>query len=213
MTSATAALSGTGVTTKAFTKGGVKLTGFSSTSDTLKTGNVNQAETTISYKSLSTGAVTLSQGTVGYHLDKAESDSYEALMGYKKFSLTGATVTKSGASLSNTGITATIPADSFAVGLNAGTLPTLTIGAPSKTISGTVGTALTKTNVSWLAVKEANKDITIPGAYSLVEVSDGSGIVVAKADNYDVVDAKVTISKDTYVTDVFVDGTKVSVKA
>ena len=213
MTSATAALSGTGVTTKAFTKGGVKLTGFSSTSDTLKTGNVNQAKTTISYKSLNTGAVTLSQGTVGYHLDKAESDSYEALMGYKKFSLTGATVTKSGASLSNTGITATIPADSVAVGLNAGTLPTLTIGVPSKTISGTVGTALTKTSVSWLAVDSTKKDITIPGAYSLVEVKDGSGIAVAIADNYDVDTAKVTIEKNTYITDVFVDGTKVSVKA
>ena len=72
---------------------------------------------------------------------------------------------------------------------------------------------MTKTNVSWLAVDSTKKDITIPGAYSLVEVTDGSGIAVAKADNYNVVEAKVTISKDTYVTDVFVDGTKVSVKA
>lgn len=213
MTSATAALSGTSVTTKAFTKGGVKLTGFEKTSDTLKTGNVNQAKTTISYKSLNTGAVTLSQGTVGYHLDKAESDSYEALMGYKKFLLTDATVTKSGASLSNTRITATIPADSVAVGLNAGTLPTLTIGDPSKEISGTVGTALNTEPKSWLAVDSTQKNITIPGAYSLVEVSDGSGIAVAKADNYDVDTAKVTIGANTYITDVFVDGTKVSVKA
>lgn len=214
MTSATAALSGTGVTTKAFTKGGVKLTGFSSTSDTLKTGNVNQAETTISYKSLNTGVVTLSQETVGYHLDKAESNAYEALMGYKKFLLTDATVTKSGASLSNTGITATIPADSVAVGLNAGTLPTLTIDAPSVTLSGTVGTALTTSSVSWFGVNSSNREITIPGAYSLVEVSEGGvEVAVANEAGYNVDSAKVTIDANTYITDVFVDGTQVSVNA
>ena len=214
MTSATAALSGTGVTTKAFTKGGVKLTGFSSTSDTLKTGNVNQAETTISYKSLNTGVVTLSQETVGYHLDKAESDSYEALMGYKRFSLTNATVTKSGASLSNTGITASIPADSVAVGLNAGTLPSLTIDAPSVTLSGTVGTALTTSSVSWFGVNSSNREITIPGAYSLVEVSEGGvEVAVANEAGYNVESAKVTIKANEFVTNVLVDGTKVSVNA
>ena len=214
MTSATAALSGTGVTTKAFTKGGVKLTGFSSTSDTLKTGSVSQEAASISYKSLNTGVVTLSQETVGYHLDKANSTEYDALMGYKKFLLTDATVTKSGASLSNTGITATIPADSVAVGLNAGTLPSLSIGAPSKTISGTVDTTLTTSSVSWLGVKEANKEITIPGAYSLVEVSEGGvEVAVANASGYNVDNATVTIGKDQFVKDVFVDGTEVSVKA
>lgn len=208
MTSATAALSGTGVTTKAFTKGGVKLTGFSAASDTLATGSVSQATTTISYKSLTTGTVTLSQETVGYHLDKAESAAYEALMGYKKFSLTNATVTKSGAALDNTAITASIPADTVAVGLNAGTLPTLTIGAPSATISGTVGTALTTESKSWLAVNPAKKAISVPGAYSLVEGSEG-GVAVATADVYNVEGAKVTIPADQYVSDIFVDGTSV----
>ena len=214
MTSATAALTGTGVTTKTFTKGGVKLTDFSSTSDTLKTGGVSQAATSISYKSLNTGVVTLSQETVGYHLDKASSTEYDALMGYKKFSFTNATVTTSGASLSNTGITASIPANSVAVGLNAGTLPSLSIGAPSKTISGTVDTTLSTVSKSWLAVKEANKEITIPGAYSLVEVTQGGiEVAVANESGYNVDNATVTIGKDQFVTDVFVDGTKVSVKA
>lgn len=214
MTSATAALTGTGVTTKAFTKGGVKLTGFSSTSDTLKTGSVNQAATSISYKSLNTGVVTLSQETVGYHLDKASSTEYDALMGYKKFSFTNATVTTSGASLSNTGITASIPANSVAVGLNAGTLPSLSIGAPSKTISGTVDTTLNTVSKSWLAVKEANKEITIPGAYSLVEVTQGGiEVAVANTSGYNVDNATVTIGANEFVTDVLVDGTKVSVKA
>lgn len=208
MTSATAALSGTGVTTKAFTKGGVKLSGFNSTSDTLVTGSVSQATTTISYKNLTTGVVTLSQETVGYHLDKAESAAYEALMGYKKFALTSADVTKSGAALDNTAITASIPADTVAVGLNAGTLPTLTIGAPSATISGTVGTALTTASKSWLAVNPAKKEIAVPGAYSLVEVAEG-GVAVAKADNYNLDSAKVTIPADQYVSDIFVDGTSV----
>lgn len=214
MTSATAALSGTGVTTKAFTMGGVKLTGYSSTSDTFTTGSVNQAATSISYKSLNTGVVTLSQETVGYHLDKADSAAYEALMGYKKFSFTDATVTTSGASLSNTAITASIPANSVAVGLNAGTLPSLSIGAPSKTISGTVDTTLNTESKSWLAVKEANKEITIPGAYSLVEVSQGGiEVAVANASGYNVDNATVTIAADQFVADVLVDGTKVSVKA
>lgn len=212
MTSATAALTGTSVTTKAFTKGGVKLTGFSSTSDTLKTGNVSQEATSISYKSLNTGAVTLSQETVGYHLDKASSTEYDALMGYKKFSFTNATVTTSGASLSNTGITASIPVGAVAVGLNAGTLPSLSIGAPSKTISGTVDTTLKTESKSWLAVNEANKEITIPGAYSLVEVSQGGiEVAVANKSGYNVDNATVTIGKDQFVTDVFVDSSKVSV--
>ena len=108
MTSATAALSGTKVTTKAFTKGGVKLSGFSSASDTLKIGSVSQANTTISYKSLTTGAVTLSQGTTGFHFDKAESAAYKPVMGYKKVNVTAADVSKAGAVLENTAITANI---------------------------------------------------------------------------------------------------------
>lgn len=207
MTSATAALSGTGVTTKAFTKGGVKLTGFSSTSDTLKTGSVSQAETTISYKSLKTGAVTLSQGATGFHFDKAESAAYEPVMGYKKVEVSAATTTKSGAVLQNTAITATIPADAVVVSLNAGTLPSLTIAAPTGTIAGTVGTELTTVSKDWLAVDPNKKDIAGATTWSLVEASEG-GIEVAKAGTYDVTGTTV-IEANSFIAAVKVSGTPV----
>lgn len=207
MTSATASLSGTKVTTKAFTKGGVKLTGFSSTSDTLTIGKVSQADTTISYKSLTTGAVTLSQGTTGFHFDKAESAAYKPVMGYKKVEVSAATTTKSGAVLQNTAITANISAGAVAVGLNAGTLPSLTIAAPTGTIAGTVGTELTTVSKDWLAVNPDMKMIAGADTWSLVEVSEG-GIEVAKAGNYDV-SGTTEIKANSFVGDVKVSGTSI----
>ena len=210
MTSATAALSGTGVTTKAFTKGGVKLTGFSSTSDTLKTGSVSQAETTISYKSLKTGAVTLTQGTTGFHFDKEKSAAYSPIMGYKKVNVTAADVSKAGAVLDNTAITATIPAGAVAVSLNAGTLPSLTIAAPTGTLSGTVGTELTKVSKDWLAVDPSKKSIAGATTWSLVESSDAAGgsIGFAKAGTYDV-HGNTVIEKDSFIAAVKVSGTSI----
>lgn len=210
MTSATAALSGTGVTTKAFTKGGVKLTGFEKASDTLKIGSVSQAETTISYKSLKTGAVTLSQGATGFHFDKAESAAYNPIMGYKKVDVVAASTTKSGAVLQNTAITANIPADQVVVGLNAGTLPSLTIAAPTGTLSGTVGTELTKVSKDWLAVDPAKKMIAGATTWSLVESSDAAegSIGFAKAGTYDV-NGNTVIEANSFIAAVKVSGTLV----
>ena len=210
MTSATAALSGTKVTTKAFTKGGVKLSGFSSASDTLKIGSVSQANTTISYKSLTTGAVTLSQGTTGFHFDKAESAAYTPVMGYKKVNVTAADVSKAGAVLENTAITANIPADQVVVGLNAGTLPSLTIAAPTGTLSGTVGTKLTTISKDWLAVDPDKKMIAGATTWSLVESSDAAeGIEVANAGTYDV-KGNTVIEANSFIAAVKVSGTPVS---
>ena len=208
MTSATASLSGTGVTTKAFTKGGVKLTGFSSASDTLTTGSVKQAETSISYKSLKTGAVTLSQGTTGFHFDKAESDAYTPVMGYKKVNVTAADVSKAGAVLENTAITANIPADQVVVGLNAGTLPSLTIAAPTGILSGTVGTELTKVSKDWLAVDSDKKMIAGATTWSLVDTdAAGAGVVeVANAGTYDVT-GNTVIEANSFIAAVKVSGT------
>ena len=198
------------ITKGGFNTGGVKLSGFTSASDTLLSGSVSQGTTTISYKSLTTGAVTLSQDTTGFHFDKAEGAAYTAVMGYKKITVTNADVTKSGAILENTAITANIPADTVAVGLNAGTLPSLTIGTASATISGTVGTALTTSSISFLAVDEAKKNIASAGAYTLVTANaSGEGIVaVGKEGEYDVT-GSVNIPASSYVTDVKVDGTTI----
>ena len=214
MTSATASLSGTKVTTKAFTKGGVKLTGFDKTSDTLKTGEVSQAETTISYKSLTTGAVTLSQGTTGFHFDKAESAAYSPIMGYKKVEVAAATTSKSGAVLQNTAITATIPAGAVAVDLNAGTLPSLTIATPTGALSGTVGTELTKVSKDWLAVDPSKKSIAGATTWSLVETdAAGTGVVeVAVSGTYNV-SGTTEIEANSFVGDVKVSGSSITTKA
>ena len=210
MTSATAALSGTGVTTKAFTKGGVKLSGFEKASDTLKTGSVSQAETTISYKSLKTGAVTLSQGATGFHFDKEESAAYTPVMGYKKVNVTAADVSKAGAVLQNTAITANISANAVAVDLNAGTLPSLTIATPTGTIAGTVGTELTTVSKDWLAVDPNKKMIAGATTWSLVESSDAAegSIGFAKAGTYDVSGTTV-IEANSFIAAVKVSGTSV----
>ena len=211
MTSATAALSGTKVTTKAFTKGGVKLSGFSSASDTLKIGSVSQANTTISYKSLTTGAVTLSQGAAtGFHFDKEESAAYTPVMGYKKITVTDAVPTKSGAVLQNTAITANIPADQVVVGLNAGTLPSLTIATPTGELAGTVGTELTTVSKDWLAVNPDKKMIAGATTWSLVESSDAAegSIGFAKAGTYDV-KGDTVIEANSFIAAVKVSGTSV----
>ena len=214
MTSATASLSGTKVTTKAFTKGGVKLTGFSSTSDTLTTASVQQAKTTISYKSLKTGAVTLSQGVTGFHFDKEESDAYSPIMGYKKVEVVAASTTKSGAVLQNTAITATIPADQVVVGLNAGTLPSLTIASPTGELAGTVGTELTKVSKDWLAVDPSKKSIAGATTWSLVETdAAGTGVVeVAVSGTYNV-SGTTEIEANSFVGDVKVSGSSITTKA
>lgn len=210
MTSATASLSGTGVTTKAFTKGGVKLTGFDKASDTLTTGNVSQAETSISYKSLKTGAVTLSQGTTGFHFDKAESAAYTPVMGYKKVNVTAADVSKANAVLDNTAITAKIPSGAVAVGLDAGTLPSLSIAAPTGELSGTVGTELTTVSKGWLAVDPDKKMIAGATTWSLVDTdAAGAGVVeVANAGTYDVT-GNTVIDANSFIAAVKVSGTLV----
>lgn len=198
------------ITKGGLTKGGVKLTGFDKASDTLKTGSVSQADTTISYKSLTTGAVTLSQGTTGFHFDKAESAAYEPVMGYKKVEVSAATTTKSGAVLQNTAITATIPAEQVVVDLNAGTLPSLTIAAPTGTLSGTVGTELTTVSKDWLAVASDKKMIAGATTWSLVETdAAGTGVVeVAVSGTYNV-SGTTEIEANSFVGDVKVSGTSI----
>lgn len=213
MTSAAASLSGTGTTSGTFTKGGVKLSGFDSASASLVTGSVSQATTTISYKSLATAAVTLTQGSASeYAFNKDYEHTYTADSAYLTISTTDATFTKNTPVLTNTTLSVTIPADTVAVDVTGGTLPSLTISAPTGTISGTVGTALTTSSVSWLGVASNAQTITIPGAVSLgVVASDAEGAVaVAAADTYSLASGTVTVPSG-FVTDVFVDGTAVGV--
>ena len=190
------------VSRKGFAKAGVTLTGTNIVTDTFKTASLSQT-TEVHYGNFSTDNVTLSQTSTKYFFDKAASTSYSAVMGYVKASVTPATMTKNGAVLSDTAITATIPANTFAVGLTGGSLPSLTIAAPTGEISGTVDTSLTTTKVSWLAVTSEASGISIPGAVSLsVVASDKEGAVsVASEGTYTLSNgATVTIPANSFLT-------------
>ena len=129
-------------------------------------------------------------------------------MGYKKITVTAADVSKAGAVLQNTAITANIPAEQVVVGLNAGTLPSLTIATPTGVLSGTVGTELTKVSKDWLAVDPSKKSIAGATTWSLVETdASGAGVVdVAVSGTYDV-------SGNTVIeANSFIAAVKVSVK-
>lgn len=195
---------------RSFNTAGVSLSGFTQTSDVFTKGGISQATTTMSYKSLLTKAATLTDGTsVSYKFDKAEEHAYDVAREYKNISYTDATMSRNTPKLENTAISATIAANTVVVGLNNdGVLPGLTIGAPSATISGTVGTALTVSDVSWLGVDASQKEIDVVGGYTLeVVASDASGAVeVAKASTYGVASGTVTIAANTFLTDVTVNG-------
>lgn len=199
---------------KSFSKTGVKLSGFDVKNDTFTTGALNQATSEISYKSLLSKAVELTQGAATeYFFDKDQEHAYEASMDYKIISTTSATFTKNTPKLEVNSLTASIPANTVAVDLNEGTLPSLAIAAATGTISGTVGTELTTSDVSWLGVNEAKKTVvTAAGTYALAAVaSDAAGAVeVGKEGEVSVTGAKVTVAASTFVTDVTVDGTSVN---
>ena len=204
-------VTGQSVSKKQFTKGSASLTGFSFTSDALTFGGISQAATTISYRSLLTGEVTLTQESAKYYLDKDSQDQYVAEMAYVDWSYTAAAVSKNTPVLENTSnMKATIPANTFAVALSTdGVLPSLSIAEPNGTLTASVGTALSTSEVAFLAVSAGKKDIAIP-SFSLVSVAaEEEGISVAVGGNYDVTGGTVTILSNTFVKDVLVDGTSV----
>lgn len=214
MTPVNISVSGQEVKKKSFTKSGVSLSGFSYASKGFTTGSLSQAATSVSFKNVLTGSVTLTQGAdTKYYFDKEESNAYTPLMSYKKLTTTDATFTKNSPALQNTTITATIPSNTFAVSLEGGSLPTFAVGAPTRTITGTVGTELTTDHKEWLGVNPDKKNIPVVGAYTLTSDSSVAGIAVAAAGDYDVKEGTVTIAADSFVTDVLVDGTAVGVSS
>lgn len=190
------------ISRKGFAKAGVALTGTNIVTDTFTTASLSQT-TEVHYGNFLTDNVTLSQTSTKYFFDKAASTSYSAVMGYVKATPVTATMTKNGAVLSDTAITATIPSNTFAVGLTGGTLPSLTIDAPTGKISGTVDTSLAISKVSWLAVTSEASEISIPGAVSLSTVkADTEGAVsVASEGTYTLSNsASVTIPSNSFLT-------------
>ena len=192
------------ITKAGFTKSGAKLNGASYTSGGFTTGALSQAESTITKGGLATANVGLTQSSASYKFGKAAGSVVSPIMGYVKATPVAASVTKNGAVLENTTITANIPADAVAVGLNAGTLPTLTVATATGELHGSVDTTLSTSEVSWLAVDEAKKSVAGARTYTLTTpAASGEGVIaVGKEGEYTVDSATVTIAADTYVTNV-----------
>lgn len=202
-------LNGGSVTTKGktFTKSGVAQTNTIKSADFVTSG-ISQAATTISYKDVVTDNVALSYATdTKMYLDKGNSTVYNPTYSYAKVSTSTADVKKNSYELKNTTVSVNIPVgkvvESFA---SAGVLPSFVAGTPSDTISGTIETGLTTTNVSWLAIDDTKKSMNIAGGYSLTSASTTStgAIEVAKSDTY-AVSGNITIADGVFVTDVLLD--------
>ena len=145
---------------------------------------------------------------VTYTLGTAEETTYTTTTSYYKLTTPKLEVTKGGYELSNTGMIATVPANTFAVNVSGGVLPSLTNGSVSRqaNVTGSVATALDYTDQeSFIALSSAK--ITMPGTYSLTESNVAGAIEVGK--NGELAANNATIDLSSFVTNVeIVEGTK-----
>lgn len=112
-------------------------------------------------------------------------------------------VDKGSYTINHTNMKATLPGSLFYSDISdAGTLPSFSnAGSVEKcTLTGSVNTELTITDKTIAEVKEENRTITLPGAYSLVDGSQGDGVEVGKAGSLDSIEA--TVDLQSYVTNV-----------
>lgn len=196
---------------KSFVTAGVKLSGQSVSTANFTSKALNQATTAISYKSIMTGDVALSQDVNEYIWDTDTVNNYSALYGYAKISAPAATILKNTPTLTGS-VTAAIPANKVTVSLTDGVAPSWFAKAPTATISGIVDTSLAVSNVSWLGVADAKKNIALADTWSLVEASndDADAIEVAVANSaYSVTGGTITIDAGSFVTDVKVSGVSI----
>lgn len=170
-------------TSTAFTKGGYAYTAPSATTKSFTTGGFEKVDD-----------VTYTFGTANETTYTTKSSSY-------KLTTPELQVSKGGYELSNNGMTVTVAASTFAVGMTAGTLPTLTAGSVSKaaTITGAVATDLTYADDVTINVLKAN-DINLPGVYSLVEGDAADNDVVVGAAG--TIDVAATVNLSSYLTGV-----------
>ena len=145
---------------------------------------------------------------VTYTLGTAQETTYTTTTSYYKLNTPELVVTKGGYELSNTGMIATVPANTFAVNVSGGALPSLTNGSVSRqaNITGSVATGLDYVNQnSFIALSSAK--ITMPGAYSLTESNVEGAIEVGK--NGELAANNATIDLSSFVTNVeIVEATK-----
>lgn len=170
-------------TSTAFTKGGYAYTAPSATTTSFTTGGFEKVD------------------DVTYTFGTANETTYTTTSSLYKLTTPELQVSKGGYELSNEGMKVTVAASTFAVGMTAGTLPTLTAGSVSKAakVTGAVATDLTYVDDVKINVLKAN-DINLPGAYSLVEGSASDNDVVVGAAG--TIDVAATVDLSSYLTGV-----------
>lgn len=145
---------------------------------------------------------------VKYTFNTDSETTYTTTSAYYKITTPALGVTKGGYELSNTGMVANVPENTFAVNVSGGVLPSL---APSTVVkeanvTGSVATGLDYTDVNINAVDPNAMEIALPGAYSLVDST--SGVEVGKAGELAAKSA--TIDLSAYLKDVAIVETKVN---
>ena len=170
-------------TSTAFTKGGYAYTAPSATTKSFTTGGFEKVD------------------DVTYTFGTAKETTYTTTSSLYKLTTPELQVSKGGYELSNEGMKVTVAASTFAVGMTAGTLPTLTAGSVSKAakVTGAVATDLTYVDDVTINVLKEN-DINLPGAYSLVEGSAADNDVVVGAAG--TIDVAATVDLSSYLTGV-----------
>ena len=176
---------------------------------------VNSVGTSVSYKSLVTEeykytpstAISAAFETAGfttssdveYTFDTSNETTYKTTNGYYKLTTPELGIDKGGYALSNASMVATVPAETFAVGVSGGELPSLATSTVVRgaAVTGTVGTGLDYEDQTVNALK-ANS-IDMPGAYTLSNENANGAIAVGAAGDINI-DATVDLS--AYLTDV-----------
>lgn len=139
---------------------------------------------------------------VKYTFTTDNETTYTTTSGYYKLTTPDLKVSYGGYTLSNDGMVANVSANTFAVNVSGGVLPTLGTSSVTKkaNITGSVATDLEYTDISINVVDSTAMSITLPGAYSLVSGSAGDGVEVGKAGELAAKNA--TIDLRNYVTGV-----------
>ena len=177
-----------------------------------------------SYKSLETTGYTFTPAAVStatfvnggftkasdvtYTFNTANETTYTTTSSYYKLTTPQLGVTKGGYALSNTGMVANVSANTFAVDVTGGVLPSLTASSVVKSavVTGSVGTGLDYTDVTINAVDPNAMEIALPGAYTLVTSTSGVEVGTAGA----LAAKSATIDLKGYLKDVEIVETKVS---
>lgn len=137
---------------------------------------------------------------VNYTFDRKKETTYTPETAMWKLNTPALSVTHGAYSFVDEGMKATVPADTFVISQNAGTLPSLSEGSVTRaTITATVGTELTLADQTIHAVAATGSEITLPGAYTLGYGTEGDGIKVGAAGE---AAGEATVNLEGYLKDV-----------